>query len=591
MAKSPCNDRPMFATVRGLLRRAPHRASPPPDRYPIRPRPSTAACFLKRSGIVGMLIGVVCFEAASADTNFWKASGANGVIAAGTREAAEAGLAVLKGGGNAVDAAVTAVLVLSVTDPGNFCFGSEMPMLVYDAGRGVVEAIIGLGAAPRLATREFFDGIGGIPGEGDIRTATPPGALDALLTALERHGTIRFSDAAGPMLGILERQPRGWRKDLGGTVRRLIEAERASTGDRRRGLRLVADYFYRGPIAREIDAWSRARGGILRASDLATHVTRIEEAVSVDYRGYTVLKCGPVTQGPFLLQTLRLLEGFDLRAAGHNRGDYAHLLIEAMKLGLADRDTYYGDPLFVEVPMKELLARDYAAMRRGLIDLRLASLEQRPGDPVGRKPLLAVSPRAHRLPGSVRDTTTCVVADRWGNVVAATPSGQSVSEPAGDTGVTLGTRLRCLNTWPGHPNCVEPGKRPRITLTPTLVLRDGKPVFAVSVAGSDWQDQVTLQVLLNMIEFGLDPAAAVTAPRLGTDHLIGSFNQPAPALGKVTLYRAFGDEVLADLRARGHKLEVVSPPFWHPVALRINPVTGWKEAAGDPAAQRHAAGY
>src|SRR5262249_45947121 len=156
------------------------------------------------------------------------------------------------------------------------------------------------------------------------------------------------------------------------TVRRLIEAEQASPNDRRRGLRLVADCFYRGPVARDLDAWSRANGGLLRYADLATHVTRVEDPASVDYRGYTVCKCGPWTQGPYLVEALRLLEGFDLKAMGHNRPDTVHVAVEALKLAMADRDVYYGDPLFVDVPLQELLSPKYAELRRPLIDRRHA---------------------------------------------------------------------------------------------------------------------------------------------------------------------------------------------------------------------------
>jgi len=375
------------------------------------------------------------------------------------------------------------------------------------------------------------------------------------------------------------------------TLRRMIEAERGSPGDRRRGLRLAADCFYRGPVARELDAWSRAHGGLIRYTDLATHVTRIEEPVTIDYRGYAVCKCGPWTQGPYLLQALRLLEPLDLKSMGHNRPDYVHAVVEAMKLALADRDTYYGDPLFVDVPLAELLSKGYAALRRPLLDMKHASLEQRPGDPRSGKALLGVAPQAYRLPEKrVHDTTTCLVADRTGNVVAATPSGWG-GVLAGRTGVILGSRLRSLNTWPAHPNCIEPGKRPRITLTPTLVLQGGRPVAAISVAGGDRQDQVTLQLLLGRVEFGLSPAEAVTAPRFVTNHLVGSFNQPAPHPGSLLLYESLGKSTIDDLKARGHRVRTARPPLAHPVMLVIDPKTGQKQAAGDPKARRHARAY
>jgi gamma-glutamyltranspeptidase/glutathione hydrolase len=520
----------------------------------------------------------------------WKAAGKKGAVAAGGKGAVEAGLSVLKAGGNAADAAVATLLALSVTDSRAFCFGGEVPILVYDARRGVVEVLCGLGAAPRLATREYFaKKKGGIPGRG-IEPAAVPGALDACLTVLDRYGTKTFAEVAAPALRLLDRGSLRWHADLAKTLRRLIAAEKASPRDRRRGLRLVADYFYRGPLARELDAWSRAHGGLLRYSDLATHVTRVEEPVAASYRGYTVYKCGVWTQGPYLLQALRLLEGFDLKSKGHNRPATIHLAAEALKLALADRDVYYADPHFESVPLRELLSDSYTKLRRPLIDPRHASLEQRPGDPRAGKALLARAEARRGLGGPARDTTTCLVADAQGNVVAATPSGFS-GALAGRTGVWLGTRLQCFNTWKGHPNCIEPGKRPRITLTPTLVLKDGKPVLAVSVAGGDGQDQTTLQLLLDVIDFGLEPAEAVVAPRFGTNHHLGSFRQTPPVLGSLLVNPGIGEAAIKELKALGHKVTVRRPPLWAPTLLRIDPKSGMIHAAGDPKARRHAAAY
>ena len=530
--------------------------------------------------------------AAAGRDDFWKASGSQGAVVAGSQEAADAAIRILHRG-NAVDAAVAALLVLSVTDSGNFCFGGEVPILVYDAKRNAVEVLSGQGAAPRLATVEYFERHKGgrIPGNNDPTTAAVPSALDACLAALDRYGTLSFAETAQPALTILERHDSGWKADLAKTIRRLIEAEKASGGDRRRGLRLVADCFYRGPIAQEIDAWSRQQGGLLRYTDLATHVTRIEEPVAVEYRGYRVVKCGAWTQGPYLLQTLRLLEKFDLKSAGYNRPDYVHAVVESMKLALADRDTYYADPLFVDVPLQRLLSPAYADLRRPLIDMTRASQEQRPGDPVGGRALLGKTPKAYRLPEeTIRDTTTCLVADREGNVVAATPSGWG-GVLAGRTGVILGSRVRSFNTWRGHPNCIEPGKRPRITLTPTLVFRQGRPVAAISVAGGDQQDQVTLQLLLGYIEFGLSPAEAVTAPRFVTHHYVGSFNQTPPQLGSFLVYESLGEETIAGLSARGHRIRVQKPPLGHATMITLDPKTGQKHAAGDPKAGRHARAY
>jgi gamma-glutamyltranspeptidase / glutathione hydrolase len=519
----------------------------------------------------------------------WKGQGTKGAVAAGGQEAVQTGLSVLKEGGNAADAAVATILALSVTDSTAFCFGGEVPILVYDARRGVVEVLCGLGEAPRLATRDYFAKRGGIPGKG-IEPAAVPGALDACVTCLDRYGTRTFAQAAAPALRLLDRHRQEWHADLARTLRQLIEAEKASPNDRRRGLRLVSDYFYRGPIARELDAWCQANGGLIRYSDLATHVTRVEEPVAVDYRGHTVYKCGVWTQGPYLLQTLRLLEGFDLKGMGPNRPDTIHVTTEAMKLALADRDVYYADPNFAAVPVAALLSPAYADLRRPLIDRRKASPTQRPGDPLHGKaildnPVIPIGPG-----GKANDTTTCLVADGQGNVVAATPSGFS-GVLAGRTGVKFGTRLQSFNTWANSPNCIEPGKRPRITLTPTLVLKDGRPVFAVSVAGGDGQDQTTLQLLIDAIDFGMSPAEAVTAPRFGTNHHVNSFRQAPPELGSLLINAEADEQTVKDLETRGHKVSVRDRALWAPCMLRIDPKTGKIEAAGDPRARRHAAAF
>lgn len=518
----------------------------------------------------------------------WHAEGKKGAVVAGGPKAVDAGMEILRAGGNAIDSAVATLLALSVTDSGAYCFGGEVPILVYNARRGCVEVLAGQGVAPRLATREYFAARGGIPGSG-IEPAAVPAVLDVCITALERHGRMSFTEVIAPTLRLLDSDPSGWHGDLAKTFRRLIIAEHGATKDRIRGLRLVADEFYRGDIAREIAAWSEANGGLIRYEDLATHVTRIEEPLSIDYRGYTVYKCGTWTQGPYFLQTLKLLEGFDLHTMGHNRAQTIHTVIEAMKLALADRDTYYADPLFEDVPIDALLSDEYTAKRRELIDPERASLKQRPGDPHAGKPLLGHGPGRTGPGGANSDTTTCLVADSEGNVVAATPSGWS-GVVAGSTGVVLGTRLQSFNAWEGHPNCIAPGKRPRITLTPTLVSKNNRPVLAISVAGGDGQDQASLQLFLNAVEFGQHPAAAVTSARFGTSHLVGSFRQPPPKLGSLTLYHELANSLGDALRAKGHKVQTTGAPLWAPSLLTIDE-EGTIRVAGDPKARRHAAAY
>jgi gamma-glutamyltranspeptidase / glutathione hydrolase len=535
----------------------------------------------------------------------WQAEGTQGAVSAGGRDAVAAGLEILKKGGNAADSAAATILALSVTDSRSFCFGGEVPILVYDAQRRGVTVIAGQGAAPRLATLNHFQGSAAIPTSG-IEAAAVPAALDACLTLLDRFGTMTFAQVVAPTQMLLQRpvRPAAWHADLARTIQILIDAEAqahrggsdSSSGDRTRGLRLVADAFYRGPIARRIDAWSSTHGGLIRYVDLATHTTRVEEPVAVGYHGLTIYKCGPWTQGPYLLEALQLLKDIDLKAMGYNSPDAVHTIVEAMKLALADRDTFYADPLFAEVPLAALLSPEYAAARRGLIDPKHASLERRPGDPRSGKAVLdpAADPaRRHVSPplAAAHDTTTCVVADRLGNVVAATPSGWS-GVVAGDTGVWLGSRLQSFNVWNDHPNVIVPGKRPRITLSPTLVLRDNKPVMAISVAGGDNQDQMILQLLLNHFEFGLEPAKSVIAPRFMTDHLINSFRQTPPALGKLRINAEIGADTLEALQARGHILSVSSGSLAAaPSVIAIEPATGKLRAAGDPRAGRHAMGY
>lgn len=541
------------------------------------------------SAVTSLLLlhsGAVWSQAPAGGT--WKASGKQGAVAAGGQEAADAGVEMLKAGGTAADAAAATTIVMTILEYPIVCLGGEIPILFYDAKRQTVEVLCGQGTAPKLATREHFAKKGGIPA-GGIQAPSLPGTLDALLTLMERHGNLRFADVAQPALRLLDKNKLAWHADAARTLRRLIDAEKQST-DRKRGLRLVADYFYRGPLAKELDAWFTANGGLIRYTDLATWMTRIEEPASVDYRGYTVYKCGFWNQGPYLLQTLRLLEGFDLKKTGPNHPDTIHVMVEAMKLALADRDVYYGDPLFSDIPGKELLSKDYADLRRPLIDLKRASLELRPGDPRRMKPLLEKSDVPTGPGAEDKDTTTCVCVDRWGNVVAATPSGFN-GVLAGKTGLWFGCRLQSFNIQAGSPNCIEPGKRPRITLTPGIILKNGKPVLAVSCAGGDQQDQALCQIIVNCLDFGMSPADAVTQPRFGTAHHISSFRQAPPVLGSLMLDPRHGKETIDELTSRGFKVSTLKGPWGRPVAVRIDPGTSILEAAGDPKAKRNAAAY
>jgi len=518
----------------------------------------------------------------------WHAEGKTAAVCVGGTEARDASLAMLKSGGNAADAAVVAILIISVTD-NVVCFGGEVPIIYYDKATGTVEVMCGQGTAPRLATQEHFAKIGGIPSKG-VEPAAVPAMLDGLLTLLSRRGSKTFAEVAQPTLKILDAGQKPFHKDLAVTFRRLIEAEKASPKDRQRGLRLVADYFYRGPLAQEIDAWMRANGGLIRYSDLATHVTRIEEPLSIDYRGYSVYKCGFWTQGPCFLQMLRMLEGYDLKSMGYNRPDTVHLLVETIKLCLADRDVWYADPLFADVPARQLLSPEYAQLRRPLIDMSKSSHKQLPGDPYKMLALLdrPVLPVGQDSPN--KDTSTCLTVDQWGNAVAATPSGFD-GKVVGKTGVVLGTRLRSFNAWAGHPNCIEPGKRPRITLSPGMVFKDGKLFLSLSCAGADHQEQNLIQYFVDIVDFGLRPKDVASGPRFGTYQFMNSFGQGPPELGSVVLNTNIGDDVIKSLKERGAKLTLKPGPWAAPAMIRVDPQSGLIEAAGEGKSKRAAGAY
>jgi gamma-glutamyltranspeptidase/glutathione hydrolase len=538
-----------------------------------------------------------------------RGSGKNGIVAAGKAEAVTAGVKMLDQGGNAADAAVSSLLVLSVKHIGAFCIGGEVPMIIYDAKKGEVKVLSGQGAAPKDTSAIEWYYRNGIPGS-NIRSAAVPAVIDLCVTALKLYGTFSFEKTAGPMLEILDAggpniyrdtgsgdwidgisgkqtdsriahlagEGRSWYAELAATIRKLVEAEQNADGSRIEKLQAVSDRFYRGDIADELVDWYIATGGFLRKRDLAEHVTRVEDPVVVNYRGYQVYKCDTWTQGPYLSQTLRLLEGYDLNKMGFLSPDYIHVATEAMKLALADRDEYYGDPLFADVPLKTLLSDEYTKLRRPLIDMKKASQELRPGDPWKMKALLEGGGKTFPNEGG---TTTCVAADRWGNIVVTTPSGlSSTAGSGGKTGVTHGSRLIINNTWRGHPNAIGPGKRPRTSLTPTLVMKDGKPFLAISVAGGDMQDQAALQIILDVIDFGMNMDAAMNAPRFSTEHFIGSFGQDPPRLGSLRLNKSIGEKTAAELTARGHKVKMIPYNIGGIAMLYIDPVSGMVQGAG-----------
>ncbi len=526
----------------------------------------------------------------------WKAAGNGGAVAAGADGSAEAGLKMLEADGNAADAAAATILALAVTDyeigaSFKFCIGSEVPVLIYLAETKEVVSLSGQGAAPLDQAAIDWYMQNGIPW--GIKAASVPAVVHLCGTLIKEYGTKTFEEVAGPTLEMLDAGGRSWSGDLAATFRKLIEGEKNNGASREENIQAAIDRFYKGDVADALDSWYRSVGHFLRKADLEAHQTYIEEPVSVEYRGYTVYKCPTWTQGPYECQALRLLEGFDLRAMGHLSADYIHAVTEAMKLALADRDTYYGDPRFVDVPMEALLSDRYTELRRALIDMSAASWDIRPGDPYGMNALRKGGGEFMPGPGG---TTTCATVDTWGNMVAATPSGwgNDGAGSAGSTGVVHGTRLVSLNTNANHPNRIEAGKRPRITLTPTLVCKDGKAVLAVAIEGGDLQGQTSLNLILHFIEGGMMPEDAIVAPRFATGQLQDSFNpnpnrsQTYQNIGQLEVHTGVGQSVLNELRSRGHDVKETSGQLANPVMIYRDPETGISYAAGNPYGLRHA---
>jgi gamma-glutamyltranspeptidase/glutathione hydrolase len=420
--------------------------------------------------------------------------------------------------------------------------------------------------------------------------------MSGLLVALEQYGTKSFAEVVAPAIEYAGGFPLGeefanfLRRDrpvlelwptstefflpagkltvageifrepaLAATLRSMAEVERKTRGNREKKIRAVHDYFYGGAIAKEISAFSEANGGYLRYEDMRKFRADVEAPRSITYRGYEIYKPGFWSQGPVMLQALAILEGFDLRAMGHNSPEYLHTVVEAVKLAFADRDRHYGDPKFSKIPEETLLSEGYARERRASIDRAHASMEHRPG--TLQNSSSSVRSGSDRELGIVVQDTTCVnVVDRNGNFFSATPSGAWLpSVIAGKTGIPLSSRMQAFVLEAGHPNQLAPGKRPRVTLSPTLVLKDGQPVMAMSTPGGDNQDQAMLQVLLNMIEFGMPPQEAVEAPRFQTEHFYASFANHDFVPGKLNVENRVPADTIEKLRALGHVVQVSAP--------------------------------
>ena len=537
--------------------------------------------------------------------------GTFGMVASTHWLASGVGMSVLERGGNAFDAAVAAGLVLQVVEPHLNGPGGDVPAIVYSAERDEVVVVCGQGPAPAAATPARFAelGLDLIPGSGAL-AAVVPGAFDAWMLMLRDFGTWELADVMEPAIAYAgDGYPLvpGIRAAIVG-VEDLLREEWTSSaevylpvpraGERFRNTALAETYgrlartraatregridaaraaFSRGWVAEAIDAWTReadvmdASGerhrGLLRGDDLAGWEATCEAPVTLDYHGHTICKTGPWGQGPVMLQQLALLAGFDLAAMGPGP-DFVHTVVECAKLAFADREAWYGDPEFVDVPLAALLSADYADERRMLIGER-ASEELRPGAPDGREPRMP--PLAAAVAGAAGtgeptlglagDTCHLDVADRHGNLVSATPSGGWLhgAPIIPGLGFCLGTRAQMFWLTEGLPNSLEPRKRPRTTLTPTLVLRGGDPYMAIGTPGGDMQDQWSLGALLGHLHLGRDLQAAIDAPSFHTNHMPSSFYPRTLHLNEIEIEERAGEATLAELRGRGHDVQVRPP--------------------------------
>jgi len=568
--------------------------------------------------------------------------GTHGAVAAGSEYATEAGMRMYFAGGNAVDAGIASVLAASVTEFSHFGFGGEAPILVRSKD-GKVHAIAGVGTIPKLATADFFrnhklnwDEIVDPPDAKGMRDWVPvagilcalvPGMPDAALVALRDYGTKSFGevvqpandladgfaldelrsyalastvkyleawpsskrvflpDGRVPQPGDIFRQP-----DLARTLRAMAAVEKkalASGASRVKAIDAVRDYFYRGEIARKIDEFSKKHGGLIRYEDLAAFHLEPEEPVSTTYHFYTVYKPGFWSQGPAMIEALNILEDFNLGEMKMNSADYIHTLAEALKLAYADRDTYYGDPKFNKIPAERLLSKEYGAERRKLI-AQEASLEFRPGnvEPNAPKhPYYAHIPHYRIDPALLAKDTTCVDAiDKDGVAISITPSGAwSPAVIAGDTGIPLTERAQSFLLVRGHPNELAPGKRPRVTLSPTLITGPNGTLITLSTPGGDVQDQSLLQVFLYATTWGMNAENAVEAPRFQSEHLVASFDNHAMNPGGLLLDERTAPNVIAELQKRHHAVEIRSRynSGSAPVFIRMLP-SGLIEAGADP---------
>ena len=570
-------------------------------------------------------------------------------------------MAVLEHGGNAFDAAVAAGLTLQVVEPDMNGPGGDLPAILWPAGRSEPVVVCAQGPAPQGATVKYYRddlGLDIVPGTGPL-AAVVPGAFGGWMAILRDFGTMYLRDVARfaigyaaasyPMLARTSSFIRGleqffrdeWTTSgevylpapgpgglarnlaLGATYERVVREAEASSPGREGQIEAALDIWYRGWVAEAIvkfqrQAWMDTSGhrhtGLLSAEDLAGWVPTYEVPVSTGYASYTVFKTGPWGQGPVFLQQLQLLEGFDLKAMGHGRPEYVHVITECAKLSFADREAWYGDPHFVDVPMAALLSKGYADRRRELISDE-SSPALRPGAPDGRPPRLpdlkphigarfgettgnpegpslgeagsapATSRPAGYRPAAYRgDTVHLDVVDREGNMVSATPSGGWLhgAPVVPELGFCLGTRGQMFWLEDGLASSLEPGKRPRTTLSPTMIARDGEPYLALGTPGGDQQDQWSLHAFLAHANFGMDLQMAIDSTNHHTEAFPSSFYPRRTRPRYLAVEQRAQPGTVEALRAHGHQVEEVGPWSLGRVSAVSRGADGLFRGAADP---------
>ncbi len=573
---------------------------------------------MTRRHVLVVLVFAAAFLAhPSAQSGSWRPTvvAQHGMVAAGHPLAAEAGMRILKAGGNAIDAAIATWAVQGEVEPGMTGLGSDMFILSYNAKTREVKFINATGFAPQAATIDFYKAKGGIPDEGPLSISVP-GGVGGAVYAVQKYGTKPLPEVLAPAIEIAEDGfpvTEALARGLAGSRAKLAkypsttkvwfkDGEPLRTGDIMKNpdlaktLRAIAaggaDAFYRGAIAKSTAAFLKANGGIIGEADLAAYQPYEDAPIHITYRGTEVYECPPNSQGFVMLEALNILEGYDLKQMGRNSAPYLHAITEALKLSFADRNAYVGDPKFVpDIPMKALLSKEYAARRRAAINPdRAIDGEPAPGDPRATKPSTAGQHDAYAAPQSapadVRPfdpdevlnlTTYLAVVDKDHNMVSLTSSllsGFGSGVVIDGAGYLMNDRMRYFYLDPKDVNSLQPGKRTRQTINPAMALRDGKPWITFGTPGADTQPQTQLQFFLNVAEFGLPVQEALEQPTVISNSFRDSY-QPHAIKGQLITPAMLPRDVRDALAAKGHRLDVRDVKGVGSVkAILIDPRTG-----------------